>query len=72
VAGRLRGKGATSQPSYPGDFRWLLRPGGKAKRKEHSAKHQNRDFLLHGYFPASRHSPLDTRAFSLDDFGRPR
>src|SRR5262249_42205468 len=39
--------------SYPGDFRWLLRLGHRAKRKEHSAKSQDRDFFLHAFLSAS-------------------
>jgi hypothetical protein len=29
---------------YPENFRWLLRGGGRTKRKEHGAKSEAKDF----------------------------
>ena len=45
------------------DFPCLLRAGGQAKRKEHSAKSQDRDFFLHVFFSVS--DPLVTRHLTL-------
>jgi hypothetical protein len=55
------------------DFLRLLRPGGEAKRKEHGAKHQRRDYFLHRLFTRStRHTIVDTRPFLFDHFVRSR
>jgi hypothetical protein len=40
--------------------RRLLCRSGKAERKEHSAKSQNRDFFLHVFFSVSIHLTFDT------------
>jgi hypothetical protein len=41
---------SAAQVSYPRDFRWLLRLGGQAKRKEHGAKRKANNFFTHEFF----------------------
>ena len=48
----------------PWNFRWLLRLGGQAKRKEQSAKSKDRDYFLHVFSALSHHSTLYTRPSS--------
>jgi hypothetical protein len=38
--------------AYPRHFRWLLRLGGKAQRKEQGTNSERKDSLTHRTFPA--------------------
>jgi hypothetical protein len=44
--------------SYPWDFRWLLRLGENAGRKEQSAKREGDDFFVHVRSPDFLRSAL--------------
>src|SRR5215831_9665566 len=63
------------EKSYPRDFLRLLRLGGKAERKEHSAKRQGCNFYLHVFLCldplVTLHPTLATRPFLLDHLIRP-
>ena len=58
--------------SYPGDFRWLLRLGGKAKRKEQSAKRKTKDFFIHDFLSFHLSLGIATRSAHLNHPIRPR
>ena len=53
--GRIEGRGGRDQNSYPGNSRRLLRLGGEAKRKEHGAKRDANEFLLHNLSQLTRY-----------------
>ena len=42
---RSTGSSGSIQETYAGDFSWLLRVSGNAKRKEQSAKRKANDFF---------------------------
>src|SRR5262249_24683849 len=55
---RVRGRGATNKESYPGNLRWVLRRCRRIKRKQHGAKRQSENPLIHLSLLAPYASPL--------------